>query len=194
MKTPLPADSDTLVQDAAHWCMRLHAEDCSEEERAEFRRWLASDPRHADEYAAMEEIWQLSELLPRRSDTPAAAPAWPRPRTTRRRHWRNQARAAALALFLLPASAYLGWLQGWIPSSYQRYTAQDNIRHVTLPDGSEVELDLKTHLSFANFRDIRRVVLDNGEAYFHVTHDTAHPFVVRAGKGSITVTGTRFNV
>ncbi|MCS9086799.1 FecR domain-containing protein, partial [Pseudomonas aeruginosa] len=68
------------------------------------------------------------------------------------------------------------------------------IRHVTLPDGSEVELDLKTHLSFANFRDIRRVVLDNGEAYFHVTHDTAHPFVVRAGKGSITVTGTRFNV
>ncbi|WP_256929940.1 hypothetical protein, partial [Pseudomonas aeruginosa] len=21
MKTPLPADSDTLVQDAAHWCM-----------------------------------------------------------------------------------------------------------------------------------------------------------------------------
>ncbi|ELK4796425.1 TPA: FecR domain-containing protein [Pseudomonas aeruginosa] len=194
MKTPLPADSDTLVQDAAHWCMRLHAEDCSEEERAEFRRWLASDPRHADEYAAMEEIWQLSELLPRRSDTPAAAPAWPCPRTTRRRHWRNQARAAALALFLLPASAYLGWLQGWIPSSYQRYTAQDNIRHVTLPDGSEVELDLKTHLSFANFRDIRRVVLDNGEAYFHVTHDTAHPFVVRAGKGSITVTGTRFNV
>ena len=74
------------------------------------------------------------------------------------------------------------------------HTAQDNIRHVTLPDGSEVELDLKTRLSFANFRDIRRVVLDDGEAYFHVTHDTAHPFVVRAGKGSITVTGTRFNV
>ena len=85
-----------------------------------------------------------------------------------------------------------GLVAGLILSSHQR--AQDNIRHVTLPDGSEVELDLKTRLSFANFRDIRRVVLDDGEAYFHVTHDTAHPFVVRAGKGSITVTGTRFNV
>lgn len=167
MKTPSPADSDTLVQDAAHWCMRLHAEDFSEEERGEFQRWLAADPRHAAEYAEMEEIWALSELLPR---TPAP-------------ELRNHA-----------ATRPLGWLQGWIPSNYQRYEAEGNVRHAVLPDGSEVELDLNTQLSFANFKDIRRVSLDRGEAYFHVTHDSAHPFVVKAGNGSITVTGTRFNV
>ncbi|WP_134414574.1 pyoverdine signaling pathway anti-sigma factor FpvR, partial [Pseudomonas aeruginosa] len=99
-----------------------------------------------------------------------------------------------LALLMLPTAGYLGWLQGWIPSNYQRYEAEGNVRHAVLPDGSEVELDLNTQLSFANFKDIRRVSLDRGEAYFHVTHDSAHPFVVKAGNGSITVTGTRFNV
>ncbi|WP_342616104.1 hypothetical protein RO524_12010, partial [Pseudomonas aeruginosa] len=28
-----------------------------------------------------------------------------------------------------------------------------NVRHAVLPDGSEVELDLNTQLSFANFKD-----------------------------------------
>ena len=89
--------------------MRLHAEDCSEEERAEFRRWLASDPRHADEYAAMEEIWQLSELLPRRSDPrrPPAAPAY-FPQAPLEKPGASLPRCPVL----LPASAYLGWLQG----------------------------------------------------------------------------------
>lgn len=194
MKTPSPADSDTLVQDAAHWCMRLHAEDFSEEERGEFQRWLAADPRHAAEYAEMEEIWALSELLPRTPAPELRNHAATRPFGRRRRGWKSQARAAALALLMLPTAGYLGWLQGWIPSSYQRYEAEGNVRHAVLPDGSEVELNLNTQLSFANFKDIRRVSLDRGEAYFHVTHDSAHPFVVKAGNGSITVTGTRFNV
>lgn len=194
MKTPSPADSDTLVQDAAHWCMRLHAEDFSEEERGEFQRWLAADPRHAAEYAEMEEIWALSELLPRTPAPELRNHAATRPLGRRRRGWKSQARAAALALLMLPTAGYLGWLQGWIPSNYQRYEAEGNVRHAVLPDGSEVELDLNTQLSFANFKDIRRVSLDRGEAYFHVTHDSAHPFVVKAGNGSITVTGTRFNV
>ncbi len=80
------------------------------------------------------------------------------------------------------------------PPTTSATSAESNVRHAVLPDGSEVELDLNTQLSFANFKDIRRVSLDRGEAYFHVTHDSAHPFVVKAGNGSITVTGTRFNV
>lgn len=115
MKTPSPADSDTLVQDAAHWCMRLHAEDLSEEERGEFQRWLAADPRHAAEYAEMEEIWALSELLPRTPAPELRNHAATRPLGRRRRGWKSQARAATLALLMLPTAGYLGWLQGWIP-------------------------------------------------------------------------------
>lgn len=191
---PSPADDDSLLQEAADWCMRLNAEDCSDEDREAFEHWLQADPRHAQEYLAMLDIWMLSEHLPK--TTPQALPhaAAPRPVSHRRKRWKSQARAAALGLFILPAGGYLGWLQGWIPSSYQRYASADAIEHLVLPDGSEVDMDLDTKLSFANFKDIRRVTLDRGEAYFHVTHDRSHPFVVKAGAGSITVTGTRFNV
>jgi transmembrane sensor len=37
-------------------------------------------------------------------------------------------------------------------------------------------------------------VLDKGEAFFEVSHDAQHPFVVKAGQGSVRVTGTKFNV
>lgn len=38
------------------------------------------------------------------------------------------------------------------------------------------------------------MTLKKGEAFFDVTHDKQHPFVVRAGQGQVRVTGTRFNV
>lgn len=197
--------SDPLVEVAAHWCMRLHAEDCTDEERAQFKAWIEADPSHALEYAEMLEIWDLSEHLPPTQPSPrlhiprqlppppptlAQLPVRQRPRGFIRRH----ARALALALIAAPLAGYSGWLAGWVPDSYQRYEAESSIRRVTLPDGSNVELNLATRLSYANFIDRRRVSLDSGEAYFHVSHDSAHPFVVHAGEGSITVTGTRFNV
>uniref|UniRef100_UPI0020B15B84 FecR/PupR family sigma factor regulator n=1 Tax=Pseudomonas aeruginosa TaxID=287 RepID=UPI0020B15B84 len=114
MKTPSPADSDTLVQDAAHWCMRLHAEDLSEEERGEFQRWLAADPRHAAEYAEMEEIWALSELLPRTPAPELRNHAATRPLGRRRRGWKSQARAAALALLMLPTAERAGCRAVWL--------------------------------------------------------------------------------
>ena len=83
---------------------------------------------------------------------------------------------------------------GWLPNDYHRYQTEQQLQQVTLSDGSDLELNLNTRLSFSNYRDQRRVVLDKGEAYFHVHHDRSHPFVVTAGDSTITVTGTRFNV
>lgn len=201
-----PATSDPLVEVAAHWCMRLHAEDCTAEERAEFQAWVDSDPANALEYAEMLEIWELSAHLPpstaatgkgtrpaqpRLTPAPQQRPATP---TRRRGVLARHARALALALIGLPLAAYSGWLAGWVPDSYHRYSADASIQRLTLADGSEVELNLGSRLSYANFIDQRRVDLSRGEAYFHVARDPQHPFVVNAGEGSITVTGTRFNV
>ena len=60
-----PSPDDPITDAAAHWCMRLHADDCTLVEREAFSRWLAADPRHAEEYQAMLEIWQTADLLPR---------------------------------------------------------------------------------------------------------------------------------
>ena len=59
------ADYDAVTDAAAHWCMRLHASDCTAEERQAFEQWRDAHPLHAFEYEAMLEIWEVAEDLPR---------------------------------------------------------------------------------------------------------------------------------
>lgn len=188
----IPSQDDAITDAAAHWCMRLHADDCTEAEREAFARWLAANPRHAEEYQAMLEIWQTADLLPR-SATPIDLPALARP-SRQARNWRPMASAAALALLVLPLGAWMGWEQGWLPNDYQHFEAGRQRRTVQLGDGSTVELNLNTELTYLNFKDRRQVTLGQGEAFFKVHHDSSHPFVVRAGRGQTRVTGTQFNV
>lgn len=182
------AEYDAITDAAAHWCMRLHAADCSAEERLAFEQWRDAHPLHAFEYEAMLEIWDVSEHLPRPQPPPSVPLNKPVPA------WRRYAIAASVCAFALPLAAYSGWNLGWLPNSYQHFEASDNVRQVTLKDGSQVELNLNTELTFSNYKDERRVTLKKGEAFFEVSHDLSHPFVVRAAEGKIRVTGTRFNV
>src|ERR1044072_4329847 len=41
---------ERLVAEAARWCARLAADDCTDFERAQFQRWRASSRRHADAF------------------------------------------------------------------------------------------------------------------------------------------------
>ena len=182
------AEYDAITDAAAHWCMRLHAVDCSAEERLAFEQWRDAHPLHAFEYDAMLEIWDVAEHLPRPQALPDVPLNKPVPA------WRRYAMAASVCALALPLAAYSGWNLGWLPDSYQHFEATDNVRQVTLNDGSQVELNLNTELTFSNYKDERRVTLKKGEAFFEVSHDLSHPFVVRAGEGKIRVTGTRFNV
>ncbi|WP_339501759.1 FecR family protein [Pseudomonas silesiensis] len=182
------AQYDAITDAAAHWCMRLHASDCTAHERLAFEQWRDAHPLHAVEYEAMLDIWEVAGDLPRPDAIVPAVrikPATP---------WRTVGIAAAVCALALPLAAYSGWNLGWLPDSYQHFEAGDTVRQVTLSDGSRVELNLGSELTFSNYKDHRRVTLDKGEAFFNVSHDTAHPFIVRAADGRIRVTGTRFNV
>lgn len=187
-----PSPDDAITDAAAHWCMRLHADDCTPGEREAFARWLAADPRHAEEYQAMLEIWDTADLLPRSATVIDFNP--PAPPAARRRNWRPLASAAALALLALPLAAWVGWEQGWVPNHYQHFSASDSTQAVELSDGSTVELNLNSELTFLNYKDRRQVTLKRGEAFFKVRHDSAHPLILHAGHGQTRVTGTQFNV
>lgn len=63
-----------------------------------------------------------------------------------------------------------------------------------LPDGSVVELGRGARLSVHFGTHFRRVALDAGQALFHVVHDAAHPFIVRAGGVDVRDVGTAFAV
>ncbi|KAF1030888.1 MAG: hypothetical protein GAK37_01051 [Pseudomonas sp.] len=182
------AEYDAITDAAAHWCMRLHADDCTAAERQDFTRWHDAHPLHAFEYAAMLEIWDVADHLPRNTPAPVVVPFKPRSRL------RTCAIAAAVCLAALPLAAFTGWEAGWLPNAYQRLEAENGLRQVTLPDGSEVELNLGTELVYANYKDQRRLTLKKGEAFFKVSHDRTHPFIVHAANGQIRVTGTQFNV
>jgi ferric-dicitrate binding protein FerR (iron transport regulator) len=66
---------------------------------------------------------------------------------------------------------------------------------ITLPDQTQVYLREGSTLSYTSgFRSDSREVLLKGEAYFEVTRDEEHPFVVKMEHASVEVLGTRFNV
>jgi ferric-dicitrate binding protein FerR (iron transport regulator) len=66
---------------------------------------------------------------------------------------------------------------------------------VNLPDGSKVILNHNTRLRYpASFENGARKVELSGEAFFDIIRDQSSPFIIDAGKASIRVLGTSFNV
>lgn len=84
------------------------------------------------------------------------------------------------------------------PGSHQimASTPRGGTYQVNLPDGTRVWLNSATTLQFpATFTHLAdRTVELSGEAYFEVSKDAAHPFIVKTGHQHIQVLGTHFNV
>lgn len=68
-------------------------------------------------------------------------------------------------------------------------------RTVQLPDGTQVVLNRHSSLSYPDpFDKKTREVTLQGEAYFAVSKNAEHPFIVQTGALSVRVLGTEFNV
>jgi transmembrane sensor len=66
---------------------------------------------------------------------------------------------------------------------------------VSLPDGSIIYLNHNTEMTYlANFGKKSRKVTLSGEAFFEIAADASKPFTIDAGKASVRVIGTSFNV
>lgn len=75
-------------------------------------------------------------------------------------------------------------------------TAKGETYMLILPDKSKVWLNAASTLTYANNlieHGIRRVKLE-GEGYFEVAKDKAHPFIVKTSKQEVEVLGTHFNI
>lgn len=75
-------------------------------------------------------------------------------------------------------------------------TANGETYRVLLPDGSLVVLNATSSLTYAAslIEDGKRQVKLNGEGYFEISKDKAHPFVVKTNKQEVEVLGTHFNI
>ncbi|WP_179943993.1 FecR family protein [Pusillimonas noertemannii] len=207
---------------AAHWFTRERAGAMTPDERLAFAQWKA-EPRNAQAYGEMLRVWQVAEATPdevfenilqegvkqRRNDADAPqAPFASSPGPARFRqgtprsagdvsHGRRgvvwglgAACTAALAVAFVASPR-------WFSASEftQRYASRLGERKtIDLPDGSTLALNTATSVVVQLGDSERRVLLEQGEAFFSVAADPSRPFVVDAGLATVKVTGTRFNV
>lgn len=75
-------------------------------------------------------------------------------------------------------------------------TGNGETYQLILPDGSRIWLNAASSISFSGglTKQGKRKVILQGEAYFEISKDKAHPFIVESQGQEIEVLGTHFNV
>ncbi|MFT5819943.1 MAG: transmembrane sensor [Crocinitomix sp.] len=159
--------------------------------------------QHAEEYAVMSEAWQtadknLLEALEFKTFDHKAA--WTKVdeklvdekeiKVIKMQFYKRV--AAACAVLLVGFAGF--WLLNHGPT-FKNIANTDNApKEISLPDGSTVWLAANSTLDYQeDFKNERNLVLD-GEAFFEVARDEAHPFIISTKFGDIEVLGTAFNV
>ncbi|MCK0197173.1 FecR domain-containing protein [Ancylobacter sp. 6x-1] len=200
-ETVKAAQWEAIEAAAAEWVARLDGGPLDAAERIAFRDWLDAHPDHRPAFDEVHSAWRSLDPLRgrgedwRRAGPPAAPPA--RGRAVRR----GAAVLGLLAVLALGAlgldSLGFGIRDLAIAWRADHRTLAGERRHLSLPDGSEVELGPDSALALHYSATERRVSLLAGEAYFAarpVSQDESRAFVVEAGGGSTTALGTAFTV
>ena len=150
--------------------------------------WLAASADNRLLYEDLKQIWKTAGTLPRvKFDHDDSWEELMYAVSPKNNKW--WLKAAAVLLPLLIIAAY--WFYHTGTSDWNTYIAGSGVKDsLLLPDGSRVYLRQGSVLSYKN----RNVILENGEVFFQVVKDDKHPFVIKAGKATIQVLGTSFNV
>lgn len=156
--------------------------------------WLQADADHSQAYDKVEGLWEELGALRadqdlvhlKRSDLNEQVGRFPLMRRMRT--------AAAAAVVLLAAGGAYTYIQRVQPVVGSFASEAGQRKQLTLDDGTVVVLNIDSEIATSFTRGQRDVVLIKGEADFQVAHDKERPFVVRAGEGSVTALGTRFQV
>jgi len=177
------ADAQSLRAEAVEWWVRETTGALSRADRALFDAWLR-EPGHR---AAYEDIARFGDYL----ETVAAPATAPRRGSVPPR--RRLAAFAAPALALLVA-AILGFHDLDIALRADHRAGVGRSELITLADGSRVHLAPRSALALRHVAGERRMELLEGEAWFDVAPDPAHPFIVEAAGGTVRALGTAFDV
>jgi len=153
---------------------------------------LDSDPEFRDAFEEYRQVWLLTakhSVTSLDTDKDWALLADRIKPPVRKLYTLRNIAASLIVLIALSASLL------FINSGKQKeIIAEVTGQQLTLPDGSTIILREGAKLAYpASFRNGRKVTLE-GEAFFTVAHDAAHPFIVTGGDVNIKVLGTEFNV
>jgi len=192
MLTRLAALFAARPSTAEAWLARMGRPGVSARDQAALEAWLDADPEHLRQYeglkAANAELADLRHVFEGDLARLRRGPA------------RRSAGAPTGLVFggglaaiaaVVATIALLPLLRG-SPEGQLFESAPGQIIDVTLADGSLVTLDADSAIRVAFAKDVRRLTLERGSAYFEVEHDAAQPFQVAVADRRVIVTGTRF--
>ena len=183
----------------------------TEAEERRLYAWLEEREEHRTFYFEIAAIWsahktlsskQLGErcdaMMRRLNARIDADEAMRREVKRRRPAWRRWALAAA-AVAVVAVAVTAAWFASiGTPGDelFRTYLNESGeIAALRLEDGTQVWMQDGTELQYAvGAGSEERIVRIDGEAYFDVAHDEAHPFVVKTENLSVRVLGTAFNV
>lgn len=176
------------AREAAHWMMRLQGGELDTAAQQGLVRWRAAHPDHETAWQRAEQVCRTFGMLP----PPLAMPVLDRPAAAQRR-----AALKTLAVLILAGPA--GWamlrVAPWQAWTADLRTATGDIRHITLPDGSDLSLNTASAADIVFGASLRLVHLRAGEIHVATRPDPRQrPFLVRTSNGSIRAIGTRFTV
>jgi transmembrane sensor len=188
---------EAIEDQALDWLIRRNGEDWTDEEQVALDSWLEESMAHKAAFWRADHLWQQADRIGSLGIDAHAEIDEPQPA----RRWWQAAIAASLAAVIgigsiSLAPTFLGEPPAKTQLAHQaRFdTPIGGRRVVPLTDGSKVELNTQTVLRTAVNETKREVWLDSGEAFFEVAHREGEPFVVHAGRQTITVLGTKFSV
>lgn len=177
--------------------------DYPEATRQEFYQWLVDEEYVSEKDEALQYLWeegykqgkapnihQSYEQLRKNAGIPSV-------REERRIRPIHIWQAAAAVFFIVAASSiYLSTIgKKTEPNLLQQYIPTAEVRTLTLPDETKVQLNSQSTLLYPKeFTGKDRSVFLIGEANFKVKPDKKHPFIVKSNDFQVTALGTEFNV
>ena len=198
--------SKIVVNQAAQWYARLHAPDCSESDRADFKTWLMGGVEREQAYKSVIDAAglvssqlnsdprmraMLSDAMQESTDVKSTG------RFSGFGGFSNRFRyAAAVVIFVGIAAFFTVGRDQTLDASPTQYYANNELtkQRIELSDGSIVHLDVGAKLSVDMSAQERRLDLETGRAFFEVAHDKSRPFSVSKSGTRVVALGTRFQV
>jgi len=194
--------------------MKCTAGECSEAEEAELNSWRNMNQENSDLFLEVNDLLNDVKNAMNSSDVNSEA-AWKKVRT-RIHHkdtinlsesyaegkaggrikrlsvvWRI---AASVLLIVGIGLGYLLWVNR-TPQLNTVVTNDSEVKSITLSDGTEVAVNEGSIFNYpTQFRGKERSVSLTGEAFFSVTSDKQHPFVIDVSGMEVRVLGTSFNI
>ncbi|WP_418179644.1 FecR family protein [Aliarcobacter lanthieri] len=181
---------EQIKDEAIHWAT-LRKEGFSQSQEKEFELWLEKSDLHKKAFNEANVIYSIFNSIPKEQSEFLSKQAH---KSIRKMKFIDRTVKPLIGFAAILACLFIGY-KFFIPNYTQSYhTAFNTVKNDLLPDGTKISVDTNTKLSVSYFNNRRKVLLENGQAFFEVAKDENKPFIIDSGKTKIEVVGTKFEV